>query len=77
MESAEFLGLDPYPTTSNMIRNLILAGVASLALATTGFADQVGKPLPNVEFEGIVQSQTEEFADFTGRLVLIEFFAYW
>lgn len=61
-----------------MIRKLLLAGVSSLALlTTTAFADQVGRPLPEVEFEDIVQSPTTEFEDFTGRLVLIEFFAYW
>lgn len=60
-----------------MIRNLILAGLTSIALLTTASADQVGRPLPEVEFEDIVQSPTEEFEDFTGRLVLIEFFAYW
>ena len=32
---------------------------------------------PEVEFEDIVQSPTTDFEDFTGRLVLIEFFAYW
>lgn len=60
-----------------MIRKLILAGAASLALCTTGLAVQVGQPLPEVEFEDIVQSPTTDFEDFTGRLVLIEFFAYW
>lgn len=60
-----------------MIRNLLLAGLASAALVLTAQADQVGQKLPEVEFEGLAQSATEDFSDFSGQLVLIEFFAYW
>ena len=60
-----------------MMRKLLLAGVASLALAATANADIVGQQLPPVALEGLSQTEAESFDEFTGRLVLIEFFAYW
>lgn len=60
-----------------MIHRLFLAGLASCALALGAQADNVGKPLPQAELEGLSQSPAKSFEDFSGRLVLIEFFAYW
>ena len=60
-----------------MIRNLLLAGFASLMFATTAQADKVGQELPPVVLEGLSQTPATSFEEFTGRLVLIEFFAYW
>ncbi len=64
-------------TLPTMIRNLILAGVTSLVLASSAQADKVGQQLPPVLLEGLSQTKAESYEEFTGRLVLIEFFAYW
>ena len=58
------------------IPNLLLAPVAALALATVGQA-QVGKPLPDPGLFDFAHTEAESFQDYTGRLVLLEFFAYW
>ena len=61
-----------------MLTSLLLS-----ALAVTGqpiaplAADKVGTQLPVVEIEGLTQSPASSFEELTGRLVLIEFFAYW
>jgi hypothetical protein len=60
-----------------MLRNLFLAGAASLVLAASASADMVGQQLPPVQLEGLSQTPAETFEEYTGRLVLIEFFAYW
>ncbi len=59
------------------MRKLFMAGVASLVLATTASADKVGQQLPPVVLEGLSQTEATSYEEFTGRLVLIEFFAYW
>ena len=64
-------------TLPTMIRNLLLAGAASLALVSSANADKVGQQLPPVILEGLSQTKAESFDEFTGQLVLIEFFAYW
>ncbi len=38
---------------------------------------QVGSPFPDVELSGFTGSEATSFADYEGRLVLIEFFAHW
>ncbi len=38
---------------------------------------QVGAPFPNIKFKDLAQTEAESFDDFTGRLVLVELFAYW
>jgi len=58
------------------MRKLIMAGAASLVLAASAQA-QVGQPLPPAELEGFTQTEATSFDEFTGRLVLLEFFAYW
>ena len=60
-----------------MMRNLFLAGALSLVLSSTANADKVGQQLPPVVLEGLSQTEAESYEEFTGRLVLIEFFAYW
>ncbi len=60
-----------------MIRNLLLAGLASLTLAGAAVADKVGQDMPEYELEGLTQTPAAGMEDFTGRLLLIEFFAYW
>lgn len=40
-------------------------------------AQEVGTMLGEVVLEGYSQTKAESFDDFTGRTVLIEFFAYW
>lgn len=60
-----------------MIRNLLLAGLATLSLVGSAHADKVGQPLPEFTLEGLSQTPAESYEEFTGRLVLIEFFAYW
>ena len=60
-----------------MIRTLFLAGLATLSLATAASADKVGEKLPEFELEGLSQTPATSYEDFSGRLVLIEFFAYW
>lgn len=47
------------------------------ALAAPGVAQGVGSKMPVVELEGYSQTQAKAFEDFTGRAVLIEFFAFW
>lgn len=61
---------------ATMITSLLLTA-ATLAPASALAADKVGTPLPPVQIEGLTQSPTSSFDEFTGRLLLIEFFAYW
>lgn len=58
------------------INNLLLAPVAAAALAMVGHA-QVGSPLPDPGLFDFAATDAESFEDYTGRLVLIEFFAFW
>jgi hypothetical protein len=60
-----------------MIRKLFLAGLATLSLAASASADKVGQELPEFQLEGLSQTPAKSYDEFTGRLVLIEFFAYW
>ncbi len=40
-------------------------------------AQAVGSQLPALELEGLSQTEAASVADFHGRALLIEFFAYW
>ena len=41
-------------------------------------SSQVGDPLPDTSgVEDFTQSPAKSFDDYTGRLILVEFFAYW
>lgn len=55
-----------------------LAGglLASVILGTLSHA-QVGAPFPDIDFKDLAQTEAKSFDDFSGRLVLVELFAYW
>ena len=58
--------------------NSVLAVVALTGLPALCAAQGIGSRMPEVvELEGYAQTGAKSFADFTGRAVLIEFFAYW
>jgi len=60
----------------NHLKALFVAPLLAFALA--GSADaQVGKMLPEVELKKFGNTEASDYSDFTGRAVLIEFFAYW
>ncbi|QDV05263.1 hypothetical protein Poly30_07590 [Planctomycetes bacterium Poly30] len=40
-------------------------------------APDVGDPLPRPGFDELKQTAAKSFEDFTGRVLLIEFFEYW
>ncbi len=50
---------------------------ATLALTAWTAPAQVGDPLPDVELTGFTGTEATSIGDFKGRLLLIEFFAYW
>jgi hypothetical protein len=57
-----------------MICTLALLG----ALGLPGLAQVVGNPLPpNLDLEGLTQTEARSLGDYLGRAVLIEYFAYW
>ncbi|MCP5020311.1 MAG: hypothetical protein GY930_00910 [bacterium] len=60
-----------------MLRKLLIVGFMALGLCTTALADNIGKPLPEAEIEGLTQSPASSMDEFAGRAILIEFFAYW
>lgn len=59
-----------------LIRSAI-AAFACAAVPVVAQAQGVGSKLPEVELEGFSQTPAKSFEDYTGRAVLIEFFAYW
>lgn len=54
---------------------LLLTGV--LALSPWAAGQGVGTPFPEAQLEDLAQTAARSFDDYQGRLVLIEFFAYW
>jgi len=56
-----------------------LAAAALLALTLPGVAQGPGSQLPEdlVDLDDFAQTEAKSFEDFTGRAVLLEFFAYW
>ena len=62
-----------------MIQTLIARALPlALILAAAPMAGaDVGLPLPTPEFDGLKQTTAESFEDFTGRVVLVEFFEHW
>ncbi len=46
-------------------------------LGAVARAQTVGSQLPALELEGLSQTEATSVADFHGRALLIEFFAYW
>jgi hypothetical protein len=62
-----------------MIRTLlapVMATVLAGVLALVGHA-QVGTPLPDPGLVDFAKTEATTFGDYTGRLVLFEFFAHW
>ncbi len=52
--------------------------LTAAALATNASAQvAVGSTLPNFELKDFAQTKATSVADFTGRAVLYEFFAFW
>ncbi len=60
-----------------MIRNVLIAGALALCLGATAQADNIGKTLPEANIEGLTQSPAASMEELAGRVVFIEFFAYW
>ena len=56
---------------------IAIRSLALLALVAAPAFGQVGKPLPAAELEDFTQTEATTLTDYTGRAVLIEFFAYW
>ncbi len=54
-----------------------LAALACALLSLSSSAQGIGSKLPEVELEDFSQTKAKSLEDFTGRAVLIEFFAYW
>lgn len=58
-----------------LLRPAFLSCLLALPLAAQGL--KAGDRLPPVELEGLTQTPATSFADYTGRTVLLEFFAHW
>lgn len=58
-------------------RPLLLTALALAAFACPLRIAQGGDSLPPVALEDFGQTKAKTFEDFSGRAVLIEFFAYW
>jgi len=60
------------------IRVLLLATLALILPALPLRAEgETFQPLPQVTLEGFTQTKAKSLDDYTGRALLIEFFAYW
>ena len=57
--------------------NSLLVVVALAGAPLVSAAQGIGSRMPEVELEGYAQTGAKSYADYTGRAVLIEFFAYW
>jgi peroxiredoxin len=51
--------------------------LAPFLLALPALAQEPGERLPPITLERLTQSQARSFDEFTGRVVLLEFFAHW
>ena len=57
---------------------MLLAPVALAAfLAPSPVGGVVGKSMPAIPIEGLAQTKAKSLDDFSGRAVLVEFFAFW
>ena len=59
---------------------MLIRGIAAIVCAAApvlSSAQGVGSKMPVVELEGYSQTPAKSYEDFTGRAVLIEFFAFW
>lgn len=60
------------------ISRLAAPAVLALSVLTTGAQAQVGQPVPDdVSLGDFAQTAAEDFEDFSGRTILVEYFAYW
>ncbi len=55
----------------------IRLAAALAALALPGVAQDVGTTVPEFVLDDLSQTGAKSYEDFVGRVVLIEFFAYW
>lgn len=60
-----------------MPRTSLLAPFALLCLSSPALAQDPGDRLPPVALEGLTKTEARSFDEFTGRVVLLEFFAHW
>lgn len=51
--------------------------LAALLLALTAPAALAGRQLTEIELADFAQTKAKSFADYSGRTVLLEFFAFW
>ena len=58
-------------------RTFGLAFLTCAALAAPSRSQGIGSRMPVAELEGYANTPAKSFEEFTGRAVLIEFFAYW
>jgi hypothetical protein len=58
------------------MRSLVPAALAAAVLLASPVLDAGGQ-LGKVELEGFTQTKAKSFDDLYGRVVLIEFFAFW
>jgi hypothetical protein len=59
-----------------MLRTALLSAFFLLT-ASPARAQGIGSPLPSIELQGFAQTGARSLADFHGRALLIEFFAFW
>jgi len=60
------------------LTQLLLAPVALAALlALAPLEGSVGKSMPALPIEGLALTKAKSLDDFSGRAVLVEFFAFW
>jgi hypothetical protein len=64
-------------TLTRCLAGLVLGVLAALLGSSASAQSFIGKPLPKVELESLHQSNASSLEDFTGRALLIEFFAEW
>lgn len=56
----------------------LLLGLVAWLVVPSAAAAQVGAPFPeDIEFKELAQTPAKSLEDFSGRLILIENFAYW
>jgi len=53
------------------------AALACALVPSLSSAQGIGSRMPAVELEGYANTRAKSYDDFSGRAVLIEFFAYW
>ena len=58
-----------------MKRAIVIA--VAVAVAAGAANAQMGEPLPELPYKNFTQTDAQSIADFAGRLVLVEVFAYW